>query len=119
MTLRRRVTPRKKLLSGARSPSRPSRGVSESTDSVAYEVVFSPRAERDLEGLPQVSRVRIIRKAESLARTPRPPGVEKLEGMDKTYRVRVGDFRIVYEIQDSALVVLVLRVGHRREVYRH
>ena len=61
---------------------------------------------------------RIIRRLEALGKDPRPPGGEKLEGVESTYRVRLGGYRIVYEIQDKILVVLVLKVGHRKEVYR-
>jgi mRNA interferase RelE/StbE len=55
---------------------------------------------------------------DELAHDPRPSGVKKLQGLDDTYCVRVGDYRVVYEIQDNLLIVLVLSVAHRREVYR-
>jgi mRNA interferase RelE/StbE len=55
---------------------------------------------------------------EGLADDPRPHGAKKLVGADRTYRIRVGDYRIVYEIGDEVLVVLVIRVAHRREAYR-
>jgi mRNA interferase RelE/StbE len=54
----------------------------------------------------------------SLANDPRPPGWEKLAGVESLYRIRVRNYRIVYQIQDVALVVLVVKIGHRREVYR-
>lgn len=53
-----------------------------------------------------------------MARNPFPGGVKKLQGEEKIYRVRVGDYRIIYEVQSAVLVVLVLKIGHRREVYR-
>ena len=53
-----------------------------------------------------------------LAANPRPPGVEKLAGPDDFYRIRVGDYRIIYQIQDDVLMILVVKIGHRREVYR-
>jgi len=58
---------------------------------------------------------RIVRKVEALEENPRPFGVEKLAGPDELYRVRVGDWRIVYAIRDRGLVVIVVRIGHRRE----
>ena len=61
---------------------------------------------------------RIVRALEILAGNPRPPGVVKMAGDDDLWRVRVGDFRIVYEIHDDVLLVLVLRIGHRGDVYR-
>mgnify|MGYP001580816136 FL=1 len=55
---------------------------------------------------------------DALAATPRPKGVKKLTGTDDLYRIRVGDYRIVYQIHDDRLIVLVVRIGHRRDVYR-
>lgn len=57
-------------------------------------------------------------RIKALAEQPRGPGVEKLVGLDDTYRVRVGDYRILYEIDDGVLLILVVRIGHRRDVYR-
>lgn len=61
---------------------------------------------------------RIVERIDGLAEEPRPPGATNVVGASDTYRIRVGDYRIVYEIQDAVLVVLVIRVGHRRDVYR-
>ncbi len=61
---------------------------------------------------------RVANAIDSLARDPRPVGAKKLESEDDLYRIRAGDWRIVYQIHDGALVVLVIRVRHRREVYR-
>lgn len=68
--------------------------------------------------LPLKDRRRIITKIEGLSRDPRPPGCEKLSGEEK-YRLRQGDYRILYEIVDTELVVTVVRVGNRRDVYRN
>ena len=62
--------------------------------------------------------MRIRDRIETLADNPRPPGTVKLTAEDNLYRVRVGDYRIVYRIEDKRLVVLIVRIGHRREVYR-
>lgn len=84
----------------------------------SYTVQTTPGAERDLRGLSTDVQRRIIKKLRALATIPRPSGVKKLRGNEELYRVRVGDYRIVYQIQDDVLVVLVVRIGHRRDVYR-
>jgi mRNA interferase RelE/StbE len=86
---------------------------------VSYTVEFRPSARRDLKALPREILQRISRKIDSLADNPRPPGVEKLSGSEYSYRIRVGDYRILYEIQDEILLVLIVRVRHRREAYRN
>jgi mRNA interferase RelE/StbE len=85
---------------------------------VTYAIEFRPAALRDLKTLSVDLRKRIGRKIDSLAGNPRPPGVEKLSGREDSYRVRVGDYRIIYEIRDQVLLVIIVEVGHRREVYR-
>ena len=74
-------------------------------------------AVKELERVPAKDRQRIVAKIWTLAENPRPVGAEKLSGEDK-YRVRQGDYRILYEIVDSDLIVTVVRIGDRREVYR-
>ena len=83
-----------------------------------YRIDFKPSAEKSLTKLPTGLQKRIVRAVELLAENPRPHGVVKMEGDENLWRIRVGDFRVVYEIHDSVLLVMVLRVGHRREVYR-
>lgn len=73
---------------------------------------------KTLDRLPDDLHERIVRKLTALEENPRPFGVEKLSGADDLYRVRVGDWRIVYAIRDRELVVVVVRVGNRRDVYR-
>lgn len=85
---------------------------------MAYTVEISPAAKRQIRKLDRPVQGRIIRRLEELQSDPRPPDVEKLEGGENDYRVRVGEYRIVYEIRDKTLLVLVLKVGHRREIYR-
>jgi mRNA interferase RelE/StbE len=68
--------------------------------------------------LDKTTQARLGRRIESLADNPRPQGVKKLAGEDDFYRVRVGDYRIVYQIRDKSLLVLIVRLGHRSEVYR-
>lgn len=85
---------------------------------MAHDVVLSPAAARQLRKLDPPVRRRIQAAIELLSVQPRPPAATQLVGGAGEWRVRTGDHRIVYEIQDEVLVVLVLRVGHRREVYR-
>lgn len=84
---------------------------------MAFIVRLKPRAERELDRLPIGVARRIWRKLLTLEGEPRPPGTSKLEGSDG-YRIRMGDYRIVYLIDDRAQAVDVVRVAHRREVYR-
>lgn len=84
----------------------------------AYRVEFKPSAAKAVRKLDSDVQRRIIARAEALADDPRPPGAEKLEGMRDLYRIRVGDYRVIYQIADKVLLVLVVRVGHRRDVYR-
>jgi mRNA interferase RelE/StbE len=83
-----------------------------------YQVVVDRKAEKDLDRLSEIVYRRVREAIDSLADNPRPPGCRKLAGPDKDWRVRVGDYRIIYEIADTIRVVRVTRVRHRREVYR-
>ena len=82
-----------------------------------YGLVISPRAEKDLDRIVKNVRVRILDALEELRTNPRPPRSKKLKGRD-LWRIRVGDYRAIYSIADEALIVTVVRVGHRKEVYR-
>ena len=84
---------------------------------MAYSVVFKPAAVRDLRKLPEDARRRIATRIDALAGDPRPHGIDRIEGMSDLYRVRVGEDRVVYQIQDRVLLVLVVRIGHRCDVY--
>ena len=83
----------------------------------SYRLLIKASAAKEIEALPKHDRRRIVAKITSLSRDPRPPGCEKLSGLDR-YRLRQGNYRILYEIQDLALVAVVVTVGHRRDVYR-
>jgi mRNA interferase RelE/StbE len=85
---------------------------------VTYTIEFRPAAYRDLRDLPLEVIRRISRRIDALASNPRPPEAEKLAGCEGLYRVRVGNYRILYEIRDEVLLVIVIRVRHRREAYR-
>jgi mRNA interferase RelE/StbE len=85
---------------------------------MAHSIELRPAAQRDLKALPRDVLPRIIKKIDSLSENPRPTGVEKLSGSENSYRVRVGDYRILYGIHDRVLLVLIVKVKHRRESYR-
>ena len=82
-----------------------------------YEIVFRKSVRKDLEPIPKRDVRRILADIADLASDPRPPPSRKLSGSEK-YRLRCGVYRVLYEIQDEILVVCVVKVGHRREVYR-
>jgi mRNA interferase RelE/StbE len=82
-----------------------------------YSVSLKRSVLKDLKLVPAKDRARVMDRIGALADDPRPPGCEKLSALER-YRVRVGDYRIVYAIEDRELVVWVVRVGHRRDVYR-
>ena len=83
-----------------------------------YRVFLERAAERDLRRLPSRLHDRVIRAMQALAKNPRPAGCLKLTGSDHDWRIRVGEYRVVYEIDDTAHELRVNRVRHRREVYR-
>ena len=85
---------------------------------MSYRVELAPAAAREIRKLDPRARRRVQATIELLAETPRPPAAKKLVDGGGAWRVRSGDYRIVYDIYDDRLVVLILRAGHRREIYR-
>ena len=85
---------------------------------MVYTVEFSSGAERDFRKLAREIQLRLRPRIDALADHPRPAGAKKLSGGHELWRIRVGDYPIVYELRDRILVVLVVRVAHRREAYR-
>jgi len=83
----------------------------------SYSLVIKKSAERELRTIPKPDLRRVTERMRGLAQDPRPTGSEKLSGHDR-YRVRQGDYRIVYAVDDETRTVKVVKVGHRREVYR-
>ena len=81
-----------------------------------YRIEFRASVEKDLRVIPEKDQIRILRRIEELASDPRPPMCKKLSGQER-YRVRQGNYRILYEIQDEVLIVTVVKIGHRRDVY--
>jgi mRNA interferase RelE/StbE len=84
---------------------------------MSYRIEVAPAAVRQLRKLDRVAQRRVQAAIELLASQPRPSGAKKLVGGDDEWRVRTGDYRIVYEIHDHVLLVLVVAVGHRRDIY--
>ncbi|MEM9091245.1 MAG: type II toxin-antitoxin system RelE/ParE family toxin [Cyanobacteria bacterium P01_F01_bin.53] len=85
---------------------------------MSYRIEFTKRANKQFQALPAQIQKRIAPKIDALAQEPSPQGVVKLSGEDNAYRIRVGDYRVVYNIEDDRLQILVFRVDHRRDVYR-
>lgn len=83
----------------------------------SYRLLIKPSAAKELEALPRKDRRRVAARMQGLSGQPRPPGCEKLTGHD-LFRVRQGNYRILYEVQDRDLAVIIFKIGHRRDVYR-
>jgi mRNA interferase RelE/StbE len=83
-----------------------------------YEVLLERRAEGDLKALPAEVFHRIIPRLKALAENPKPPGSRKIAGSKSDWRIRIGDYRVIYEIAEQAKAVKVMRVKHRKEAYR-
>lgn len=85
----------------------------------SYNVFIKTSAAKELEAVePRAARARIVSRIQGLAQTPRPSGSQKLAGDEERYRIRQGAYRIVYSVDDTTRVVEVVKIGHRREVYR-
>lgn len=84
-----------------------------------YDVYLKPAAERSLEKIAdRTARRRLVRAIDGLTTAPRPPQAAKIQGSDGLLRVRTGDYRIIYTVDDATRTVLIATIGHRREVYR-
>lgn len=83
----------------------------------SYKTLIKPSAVKEIEAIPQRDRRRIVARIQGLSSNPRPPDSEKLSGQDK-FRLRQGRYRIVYSVDDAESSVLIVKVGHRKEVYR-
>ncbi len=82
-----------------------------------YKILIKPSAAKEIEDIPKKDRLRIIKRIKTLGNDPRPQGCEKLSGRE-LYRIRQGKYRIVYSISDFELTIIVVKVDHRRDVYR-
>ncbi len=84
----------------------------------SFRIEFTRSATKDLRGIDRQWVPRILAAIEALADDPMPAGCKKLVGADHTFRIRIGDYRVIYDFQGDELVVLIIRVRHRRDVYR-
>ena len=84
----------------------------------SFRVEWKPSIKKDLRRIPSDQVARIVNAAGGLAIAPRPNGSKKLQGTEHTYRIRVGDYRDIYSIYDKQLVVDVIKIDHRKQVYR-
>lgn len=85
---------------------------------MTFRIEFTKSAAKALKAIPKTAHKRIAKKIESLAEDLPDPAKTKMKGDNPFHRVRVGDYRIIYEIQDEILLILILKIGHRKEVYR-
>ena len=88
-----------------------------SVEEVAYRIEVTPRARKDLKGLPKRERQRVAEQIDILKADPRPTGCKKLKGREDFYRIRVGNYRVVYQIENEVLLILIVRIGDRKEIY--
>ena len=83
-----------------------------------YRIEVSATAERQIRKLNREDRVRILRSIQNLAGEPYPPGSRKLRGYEDVYRIRIETFRVLYSVEKGRLLIIVLKVGHRKDIYR-
>lgn len=84
---------------------------------MSYQIIIPKPVQKQLDDLPKTQRDRAIVAMRSLTNEPRPTGVKKLKGYDETYRIRFGDYRVIYKVQDKELIILLLSVSHRKDAY--
>lgn len=84
----------------------------------SYRIEVSATAERQIKKLAPLEQIRVLRAINTLESDPRPRGCRKLRAYADTFRIRVGTYRIIYSIEDTRLLILVLKVGHRRAIYQ-
>ncbi len=82
-----------------------------------YKVKVKKSAEKELRKIPKKELIKIIDQIRSLADNPHPPGSKKLTNQEK-YRIRIGNYRVLYKVEDEILTIFVIKVGHRKEIYR-
>jgi len=83
-----------------------------------YSIRFTPRTLRDFAAFDRATQQRLQRRIDRLAQNPYPAGGKKLQAEEPFYRIRVGDYRVIYQVEPQELLVVVVKIGHRKEVYR-
>lgn len=84
----------------------------------SYRIEISATAEKQIRKLSRDDQIRVLRAIRPLATTPNPPGARKVRGYDDVFRIRVGTYRILYRVEGRRLLIIILKIGHRREIYR-
>ena len=84
---------------------------------VSYKIEWRRSIKKDLKGISKIEIPKIIGAVKSLSEEPRPTGAKKLSGSEFTYRIRIGNYRVIYEIHDETILIEVVKVGHRKDVY--
>jgi len=85
---------------------------------MTHKIEIKPSAQKELSKIPKNFAVKIIKKIKTLAEDPRPNGCKKLTGVDSAYRIRIGNYRVVYSIYDQQLIIEVVKIGHRKGIYK-
>ena len=85
---------------------------------MAYRIELTTQATKQVAALDRLTLKRVAARIDALADEPRPPGARKLTANDNLYRIRVGDFRVIYRVLDRLILVTIIRIGHRRAIYR-
>ncbi len=85
---------------------------------MSYQVIVPKPVQKQLDSLPDIVRERVLRRIVALKENPRPPGCVKLKGYENEYRIRIGNYRVRYEVRDEKSIVLLLHCKHRKDVYR-
>jgi len=86
---------------------------------LSYKIEVKKSAAKDLKKIPKADRKRIVDKIDSLAENPPLKETTKMKGNNPFHKIRVGDYRIVYEIQEDVLLILIIKIGHRKDIYRN
>ncbi|MFI5144254.1 MAG: type II toxin-antitoxin system RelE/ParE family toxin [Ignavibacteria bacterium] len=85
---------------------------------IMYQIEIVKSAIKTLKSIPPSQREKIAKSINDLAFNPRPPGCKKLKGYEK-YRIKISDYRVIYEIEDTVLIILIIKIGHRKDIYRN
>lgn len=85
----------------------------------AYEIRFLPSVRKDIRKMPRAMLRRLQEALHGLSANPHPPGAKKIQGYDGYFRLRVGDYRVVYSVAEEVRIIEIIRIGHRRDVYRN
>ena len=84
-----------------------------------FQIIFKRSAQKDIRRIPQSILQFIYEHIEALATNPLPPGVKPVSGYDNYYRIRIGQYRVIYELSTSIRIIFIARVGHRKDIYKH